>query len=324
MMTKKIFITHARKTGALMVVLLLALLSACSQTASVSTTDTSAAVPTQSTAAASTAAATDTALTPAETSAAVTKPANPVVRLSTTTSVNDSGLLPVLEKVFESSTGYDLQIIANGTGAAIKLGESGDADVLLVHAKAAEEAFVDAGYGVERIPFMHNYFVIAGAAGDKAKVSDCTDAISAFKAIAASQATFISRGDDSGTNKAELALWKSAGVTPSGDWYVSAGKGMGPCLTMAGEMQAYILTDKATYLATKAQTELVICLGESDDLKNTYSLIAVNPDKNPGVNTQGAQAWIDFMLSDQAKAIITDFGIKEYGEPLFFYDGAPS
>ena len=296
-MTKKFFITHARKTGALMVVLLLALLPACSQTASAGTTDTSA---------------------------AVTKPANPVVRLSTTTSVNDSGLLPVLEKAFESSTGYDLQIIANGTGAAIKLGESGDADVLLVHAKAAEEAFIDAGYGVERIPFMHNFFVIAGAAGDKAKVADCKDAISAFKAIAAAQATFISRGDDSGTNKAELALWKSAGVTPSGDWYVSAGKGMGPCLTMAGEMQAYILTDKATYLATKAQTELVICLGESDDLKNTYSLIAVNPDKNPGVNTQGAQAWIDFMLSDPARAIITDFGIKEYGEPLFFYDGAPS
>ena len=297
MMTKKFFITNARKTGALMVVLLLALLPACSQTASASTTDTSA---------------------------AVTKPANPVVRLSTTTSVNDSGLLPVLEKAFESSTGYDLQIIANGTGAAIKLGESGDADVLLVHAKASEEAFVDAGYGVERIPFMHNFFVIAGAAGDKAKVADCKDAISAFKAIAAAQATFISRGDDSGTNKAELALWKSAGVTPSGDWYVSAGKGMGPCLTMAGEMQAYILTDKATYLATKAQTELVICLGESDDIKNTYSLIAVNPDKNPGVNTQGAQAWIDFMLSDPARAIITDFGTKEYGEPLFFYDGAHS
>ena len=323
-MNKKFFITHARKTGALMVVLLLALLPACSQAASASTTGTSAAVTVQSTAAASTAAVTTAASTPAETTAAVTKPSNPVVRLSTTTSVNDSGLLPLLEKAFESSTGYDLQVIANGTGAAIKLGESGDADVLLVHAKASEEAFVAAGYGVERIPFMHNFFVIAGPADDKAKVADCKDAISAFKAIAAAQATFISRGDDSGTNKAELALWKSAGVTPSGDWYVSAGKGMGPCLTMAGEMKAYILTDKATYLATKAQTELVICLGESDDLKNTYSLIAVNPDKNPGVNTQGAQAWIDFMLSDQARAIITDFGIKEYGEPLFFYDGAPS
>jgi len=317
-MPKKNLITHARKTGArktgaLLVVLLLAILPACSQAVSTSTSAT-----VQSTAVQTAAAATT------ETTVAVTNPENPVVRLSTTTSVNDSGLLPVLEKAFETSTGYDLQIIANGTGAAIKLGESGDADVLLVHAKASEVAFVDAGYGVERIPFMHNYFVIAGASGNKAKVAECMDAISAFKAIAAAQATFISRGDDSGTNKAELALWKSAGVAPSGDWYVSSGKGMGPCLTMAGEMQAYILTDKATYLATKAQTELVICLGESDDLKNTYSLIAVNPDKNPGVNKQGAQAWIDFMLSDQARDIISDFGIKEYGEALFFYDGAPS
>jgi len=318
-MKKNIFISCARKTSALMIVLLLTLLPACSQNAAVSSASTAAA-----STSAETTAAPATIATTAATTAAVTKPENPVVRLSTTTSVNDSGLLPVLEKVFESSTGYDLQIIANGTGAAIKLGESGDADVLLVHAKSSEEAFVDAGYGVERIPFMHNYFVIAGAADDTAKVKECTDAVSAFKAISDSQAAFISRGDDSGTNKAELAIWKNAGVTPSGDWYVSAGKGMGPCLTMAGEMKAYILTDKATYLATKAQTELVICLGESDDLKNTYSLIAVNPDKNPGVNTQGAQAWIDFMLSDQAAAIIKDFGIEEYGEPLFFYDGAPS
>ena len=321
-MKKNIFITRARKTSALIVVLMLAILPACSRTVPPGTAaaaQSTAAVTTSATAAAAT-----TAETTAVTTAAAVKPENPVIRLSTTTSVNDSGLLPVLEKAFESSTGYDLQIIANGTGAAIKLGETGDADVLLVHAKSSEEAFVDAGYGVKRIPFMHNYFVIAGAADDKAKVKECTDAVSAFKAIAASQSTFISRGDDSGTNKAELAIWKNAGVTPSGDWYVSAGKGMGPCLTMAGELQAYILTDKATYLATKAQTELVICLGESDDLKNTYSLIAVNPDKNPGVNTQGAQAWIDFMLSDQAKSIIKDFGIKEYGEPLFFYDGAPA
>lgn len=321
-MTKNIFITRARKTSALMIVLLLVLLPACSQNAAVSSASTAQSTTAASTSAETTAAPATAAATP-ETAAAVTNPENPVVRLSTTTSVNDSGLLPVLEKLFESTTGYDLQIIANGTGAAIKLGESGDADILLVHAKTSEEAFVDAGYGVERIPFMHNFFVIAGAADDKAKVAESTDAVTAFKAIADSQATFISRGDDSGTNKAELAFWKNAGVTPSGDWYVSAGKGMGPCLTMAGEMQAYILTDKATYLATKAQTELVICLGESEDLKNTYSLIAVNPDKNPGVNTQGAQAWIDFMLSEQVNAIIADFGIEEYGEPLFFYDGAP-
>jgi len=286
-------ITHVRQFGMLLTVLLfsisfLAVLPACEQTK------------------------------------ALQVPPNPIVRLSTTTSVNDSGLLPELEKIFEKETGYDLEIIANGTGAAIKLGESGDADVLLVHAKAAEEAFVDEGYGVERIPFMHNFFIIAGPAQDTAKVADCTDAVSAFKSIAAAKAAFISRGDDSGTNKAELKIWEKAGIIPEGDWYISAGKGMGPCLTMASEIQAYILTDKATYLATKDQTGLAICLGESDDLKNTYALIAVNPDKNPDVNAEGVKAWIKFMLSDEARAFISDFGVKKYGEALFFYDGAPS
>jgi len=313
---KKSLLYHARKSAALTVIFLLAVLPACQQAAKV-TTSSAAPAAVSTSAAATTSAVVETKTVPA-------KPENPIVRLSTTTSVNDSGLLPELEKAFENSTGYDLEIIANGTGAAIKLGESGDADVLLVHAKASEEAFVTAGFGVERIPFMHNYFVIAGAPEDKAKVTACTDAVSAFKAIAAAKADFVSRGDDSGTNKAELAIWKNAGITPSGDWYISAGKGMGPCLTMAGEMQAYILTDKATYLSTKAQTGLAICLGESEDMKNTYSLIAVNPDKNPGVNVKGAQAWIDFMLSDQARAMISDYGIKEYGEPLFFYDGSPS
>lgn len=318
---KKSLLSHARKTGALIVVLMLALLPACQQAASATTAPAASAL---TTAAETTAAATTAQTTAAETTAAVPAPENPLIRLSTTTSVNDSGLLPVLEKVFEAKTGFDLDIIANGTGAAIKLGESGDADVLLVHAKASEEAFIDAGFGVERLPFMHNFFVIAGPSEDTAKVGDCADAATAFKAIADAQASFISRGDDSGTHKAELKIWEKAGVAPEGDWYVSAGKGMGSCLTMAGEMQAYILTDKATYLATQDQTGLAICLGESDDLKNTYSLIAVNPDKNPGVNVEGAQAWIDFMLSDEARAIISEFGIEQYGEALFFYDGLPS
>lgn len=317
---QKGLISHVRKTGALIAVLMLALLPACQQAAA---TTTASATTAQATAVQTTAAAATAAATTVETTA-VPAPENPIVRLSTTTSVNDSGLLPELEKLFEKNTGYDLQIIANGTGAAIKLGESGDADVLLVHAKASEEAFINAGFGVERIPFMHNFFVISGPAEDTAKVKDCAAAVSAFKAIAAAGAPFISRGDDSGTNKAELKIWENAGITPAGDWYVSAGKGMGPCLTMASEMKAYILTDKATYLATKDQTGLEICLGESDDLKNTYSLIAVNPDKNPGVNAEGAQAWIDFMLSDEARAFISDFGIDKYGEALFFYDGSPS
>ena len=310
-MIRKCLFSHARKISAASLVAIMILLPACGGGAS---RDTTTAAPT------TTASQTTAAPTTSESTAAPAKPENPTVRLSTTTSVNDSGLLPELEKLFESETGYELDIVANGTGAAIKLGESGDADVLLVHAKASEEEFVNAGYGVERIPFMYNFFVIAGPAADPAKVASCADAASAFKAIADAKAPFVSRGDDSGTHKAELKIWEKAGITPEGDWYISAGKGMGPCLVMAGEMQAYILTDKATFLATKAETGLTICLGESDDLKNTYSLIAVNPDKNPGVNAEGAQAFIDFMLGDEAKEIIAKFGVDQYGEPLFFYD----
>lgn len=311
-MKKNTFTTHARNTIALLLAfILICLLPAC-QNASVSSQTTSA------TSAATTVATTTATVATTATTAAPTI-GNPVVRLSTTTSVNDSGLLPELEKVFEESTGYQLEIIANGTGAAIKLGETGDADVLLVHAKASEEAFVEAGFGVKRLPFMHNFFVIAGSAADPAKVADCTDAVSAFKAIAGSESDFVSRGDDSGTHKAELKIWDQAGIKPEGDWYVSAGKGMGPSLLMADELEAYILTDKATCLATN--TELKILLGESTDLKNTYSLIAVDPQKSPGVNAEGAQAWIDFLLGDEAREIISVFGVDKYGEALFIYDG---
>lgn len=265
-----------------------------------------------------------TITTAATTAAAATTAgaAKKTVRLSTTTSVNDSGLLPELEKMFEAKTGYPLDIVANGTGAAIKLGETGDADVLLVHAKASEDAFVTAGFGVKRIPFMHNYFIIAGPESDPAKIKSAKTAAEAFKLIAAAKAPFISRGDDSGTNKAELVIWTTAGIKPEGSWYNSAGKGMGPCLQMAGELSAYILTDKATYLATKAQTKLAIVLNESEDMKNTYSLIAVNPEKQKAVNAAGAQAFIDFMLSPEAKAFIAAYGKDKYGEALFLYDGA--
>jgi tungstate transport system substrate-binding protein len=248
-------------------------------------------------------------------------PKNPVVRLSTTTSVNDSGLLPELEKLFEQKSGYQLEIVANGTGAAIKLGESGDADVLLVHAKASEDAFVSAGFGIKRIPFMHNYFIIAGPESDPAKIKASKTAAEAFKAIEAAKAPFVSRGDDSGTHKAELAIWTQAGIKPTGSWYNAAGKGMGPCLQMAGEMSAYILTDQATFLATKSQTKLAIILGQSNDLLNTYSLIAVNPEKSNGVNAAGATAFIKFMLGNEAKPVIAEYGKVKYGEPLFLYDG---
>lgn len=270
-------------------------------------------------AAASTTAATGKSTAAATTTAAAKKAA---VRLSTTTSVNDAGLLPELEKQFESKTGFPLEIIANGSGAAIKLGETGDADVLLVHAKAAEEAFIAAGFGVKRIPFMHNFFIIAGPESDPAKIKAAASAAEAFKLIAAARAPFVSRGDDSGTHKAELAIWSKSGSEPKGSWYNSAGKGMGPCLQVAGELPAYILADQATFLATKSQTKLAILLSQSEDMKNTYSLIAVSPERHKSVNAAGAQAFIDFMLSDEARAFIAAFGKDKYGEPLFIYDGA--
>lgn len=246
---------------------------------------------------------------------------NKLVRLSTTTSVQDSGLLPELEKLFESKSGYSLDIVANGTGAAIKLGETGDADVILVHAKAAEEEFIEAGFGVERLPFMHNYFIIAGDEADPASIAGSSSAAEAFASIMEAEADFVSRGDDSGTHKAELKIWQQAGLEPSGDWYISAGKGMGPCLTMAGEMQAYIMTDKATWLATRDQHGLAMLVDESDDLKNTYSVIAVSSKKHPDINEKGAKAWIDFLASDEAADIIREYGVSQYGEGLFNYDG---
>ena len=242
-----------------------------------------------------------------------------VIRLSTTTSVNDSGLLPYLQPTFEGESGYTLEITSAGTGAAIKKGETGDADLLLVHAKASEEEFINAGFGVERLPFMYNYFVIVGPADDPAGVANCTTAADAFKAIADSGATFVSRGDDSGTNKKELQIWEAAGVTPEGnDWYVNVGDGMGATLNKAAELQAYTLTDKGTYLSHEAKNQLNIVLGEADDMKNTYSLIAVNPEKWPDVNAAGAQAFIDWMLSDEAAELISKYGEEEYGEPLFY------
>ncbi len=257
------------------------------------------------------------------TAPATTAPANPVLRCSTTTSVNDSGLMEYLEPLFEAETGYDLQITSNGTGAAIALGESGDADVLLVHAKASEEDFIAKGFGLERIPFMYNFFVIAGPAADPAGIAASNSAADAFKKIAANKSEFISRGDESGTHKAELKIWTAAGVAPSADtdkWYISAGKGMGDCLTMASERIAYVLTDKATFLSMKANLELSIVLDKGDDMKNTYSLIACNPEKNTGLNTEGAQAFITWMTKQDTLDKIADYGMAEYGEGLFFVD----
>ena len=226
-----------------------------------------------------------------------------------------------MQKEFEADTGYKLEITSAGTGAAIEKGTTGDADVLLVHAKDSEEEFINEGYGVERIPFMYNYFVIVGPATDPAGVKGLQEASEAFVAIAAAQAPFISRGDDSGTHKAELKIWETAGITPDptvDTWYISAGAGMGAVLNMASEEQAYALTDKATYLSHELKDTLEILMEESEEMKNTYSMIAISPEAWPDTNIEGANAFIEWMLSDKATQLINDYGVEEYGQQLFF------
>lgn len=249
----------------------------------------------------------------------VEAPENPVIRISTTTSVNDSGLLPAILPVFESKTGYTVEVQSAGTGAAIQKAKDGNADLILVHSKASEEEFVNEGYGVERIPFMFNFFVVVGPKDDPAGIADSANAAEAFNKIKESGSKFISRGDDSGTHKAELKIWGDEAIDAATDtWYISAGQGMGACLTMANEESAYCLTDKATFLSNKDSLEgLDIILNEGDDMKNTYSVIECNPEKLDGVNTEGAKAFIEWITSDEADELIAKYGEEEYGQALF-------
>lgn len=244
---------------------------------------------------------------------------NMTIRMSTTTSVNDSGLLPYLLPVFEKATGYKVEVQSAGTGAAIQKAVDGNADLILVHAKASEETFISDGYGVERLPFMYNYFVVVGPKDDPAAIKDSESAADAFKKIADAQAKFISRGDESGTHKAELKIWgENVPDAEKDTWYISAGQGMGACLTMASEQGAYCLTDKATFLSMQDTLDLDIILSESEDMKNTYSLIECNSEKLDGINTKGAKALIEWMMGDEASELIAEYGKEQYGQPLFF------
>ena len=243
---------------------------------------------------------------------------NKIIRVSTTTSVNDSGLLPYLLPVFEEATGYTVEVQSAGTGAAIQKAKDGNADLILVHSKASEEEFIAEGYGVERLPFMYNYFVIVGPADDPAGIKDSANAAEAFDKIEEAEANFISRGDDSGTHKAELKIWGEDVPEADDEWYISAGQGMGACLTMASEKGAYCLTDKATFLSNKADLDLEIILAEGDDMMNTYSLIECNPEKLEGINTDGAKALIEWLTGDEASALIAKYGEERYGEALFY------
>jgi tungstate transport system substrate-binding protein len=241
--------------------------------------------------------------------------------LATTTSTNDSGLLDYILPDFEAETGVSVEVIAVGTGQALTLGENGDADVLLVHARAREDAFMDAGHGVRREDVMYNDFVIVGPPDDPANIQGMENAAEAFQAIAAAKAPFVSRGDDSGTHTKEKSIWEAAGMEPSGDWYISAGQGMGAVLTMADEQQAYTLSDRATYLArTLEGTDLVILVEGDPILFNPYGVIAVNPDKNPEIQNALANTFIDWLTSIPVQEKIAAFGIEEFGQPLFVPD----
>jgi tungstate transport system substrate-binding protein len=253
--------------------------------------------------------------------AAPAAPANPELILATTTSTQDSGLLDVLVPAFEQQSGYKVKVVAVGTGQALKMGEEGNADVLLVHAPSSEKPFMDSGFGTDRRLVMHNDFIIVGPVADPAEIKGSTPA-DAFKAIFDAGASFVSRGDNSGTNTKELSIWKNANLDPKGKaWYIESGQGMGATLTITSEKGAYTLTDRATYLANKANLQLDILVEGDPSLLNVYHVIAVNPEKWPKVNTAGAKAFADFITSPETQQnIIGKFGVEKFGQPLFFPD----
>ncbi len=259
-------------------------------------------------------------LTP-ETNPAPSTRANPDVILATTTSTQDSGLLDVLIPVFEQQTGYNVKTVAVGTGAALAMGQKGEADVLLVHAPTSEIPLMEAGDCISRKLVMHNDFIIVGPPSDPAGIKGMSDVVAALAVIAESQSIFISRGDDSGTHKMELSLWAKASIDPSGrSCYQESGQGMGSTLTITSEKQGYTLTDRATYLATGDNLELDIFIQGDPLLLNIYHVMQVNPDKNNKINGEGGKAFTEFMVSADTQEVIKTFGVDEYGEPLFFPD----
>jgi tungstate transport system substrate-binding protein len=241
--------------------------------------------------------------------------------LATTTSTQDTGLLDVLVPVFEKKAGYFVKTIAVGSGQAMAMGKKGEADVLLVHSPAAEKEFMEGGFGVDRRLVMHNDFVIIGPAEDPAGIKGLKSAAEAFKKIAAAQALFISRGDNSGTHAKEKQIWKVAGVKYDGEkWYQQTGLGMGQTLNVAAEKDGYALTDRGTYLAFAKTLQLNILVQGDAVLLNIYHVMEVNPQKWPKVNFAGAKAFADFMVSKETQEVIRNFGVDKYGSPLFFPD----
>jgi tungstate transport system substrate-binding protein len=238
------------------------------------------------------------------------------IRMSTTTSTDNSGLLRALLPVFERKYGIKVQVISVGTGKALKLAENGDVDVTLVHARQAEDAFVAAGHGIDRRDVMYNDFVVVGPVDDPARVRGMKDVVEAMRKLKQTGVRFVSRGDDSGTHKMELSYWKLAGIEPGGPAYLSAGQGMGEVLTMSASLRGYTLTDRATYAAYRSRTVLEILVEEDPRLYNPYGIIAVNPKKYPGVNYRGTMTLIDWITSAEGQMLIANFKLD--GVQLFF------
>ena len=243
-------------------------------------------------------------------------PFNPRLKLATTTSTENSGLLAFMLPVFEKKTGYKVDVIAVGTGAALELGKKGDVDVVLVHARSAEDKFVAEGSGVNRKDVMYNDFVFLGPAADPAGMGKAGNAAEALAAVAKAGADFVSRGDNSGTHVKELEIWKLAGISPQGKWYKEAGQGMGTVITMTDDLQGYTLTDRGTYLAMKAKVNLTITYEGDVILANPYGIIAVNPDMHSHSNYEGAMALVNWFVSPEGQNLIVDFKVN--GDRLFF------
>jgi len=244
-----------------------------------------------------------------------------VIMATTTSSTQDSGLLDVLLPMFGKKTGYFVKTIAVGSGQAMAMGQKGEADVLLVHSPEAEKKFVADAYGVNRRLVMHNDYIIVGPAGDPAKIKGMKQGTEAFKKIAAAGSLFLSRGDNSGTNSKEKAIWKASGTNPEGQkWYQQTGLGMGQTLNVTGEKKGYTLADRGTYLALKKNLQLDILVEGDAILLNIYHVIEVNPAKFPKVNVAGGKAFADFMVSKEAQDVIKTFGVEKFGSPLFFPD----
>jgi len=244
------------------------------------------------------------------------------LRVATTTSLYDTGLWGYLEPIFEKEYGVEVDILYAGTGIALEYGRRGDVDVITVHSKTSEEQFVAEGYGLERVPFAYNYFLIVGPEADPAGIKGWSPEDAFKKLFDTGSGSFISRGDDSGTHSKEKAIWKQAGldyevIREAGQWYIEAGRGMGPTLLMASEKQAYTLTDMGTFLSYKGKTELVPIVDQGSILLNVYSAIVINPEKNPKTNAEMAENLIYFLTSPEIQELIGNYGVKEYGMQLF-------